>query len=141
MNKIKEKIKASIYLLSYFETLGFKNGEWEFNYNFKPPQSVDDIAFQNISIIHHFFSLGGFNNIDITEWNSSDDTIMTIHTANACINGGSEKEYIDEYLNTLTEKQKIAYKIAVDMLGTSFDVEKSLGFKKWMKEEKNIDLY
>jgi len=51
------------------------------------------------------------------------------------------KEYIDEYLNTLTEKQKIAYKIAVDMLGSSFDVEKSLGFKKWMKEEKNIDLY
>ena len=51
------------------------------------------------------------------------------------------KEYIDEYLNTLTEKQKIAYEIAVDMLGTSFDVEKSLGFKKWMKEEKNIDLY
>jgi hypothetical protein len=46
------------------------------------------------------------------------------------------KEYIDEYLNTLTEKQKIAYE-----LGTSFDVEKSLGFKKWMKEEKNIDLY
>ncbi len=51
------------------------------------------------------------------------------------------KEYIDEYLNTLTEKQKIAYKIAVDMLGSSFDVEKSIGFKKWMKEEKNIDLY
>ena len=101
MNKIKEKIKASIYLLSYFETLGFKNGEWEFNYNFKPPQSVDDIAFQNISIIHHFFSLGGFNNIDITEWNSSDDTIMTIHTANACINGGSEKEYIDEYVSII----------------------------------------
>ncbi len=51
------------------------------------------------------------------------------------------KEYIDEYLNTLTEKQKIAYEIAVDMLGTSFDIEKSLGFKKWLKEEKNIDLY
>ena len=51
------------------------------------------------------------------------------------------KEYIEEYLNTLTDKQMIAYKIAVDMLGTSFDVEKSLGFKKWMKEEKNIDLY
>ena len=48
------------------------------------------------------------------------------------------KEYIDEYLNTLTEKQKIAYNIAVDMLGTSFDVEKSLGFKKWMKQEKNF---
>ena len=84
MNNINEKIKASIYLLSYFETLGFKDGEWEFNFNFNPPTSIEDIAFQNITIIHHFFSLGGFSNIDLTGWNSSDDTIMTLSTANVC---------------------------------------------------------
>ena len=32
MISLQEKIKASIYLLSYFETLGFYNGNWEFNY-------------------------------------------------------------------------------------------------------------
>ena len=50
------------------------------------------------------------------------------------------KEYIEEYLNTLTDKQMIAYEIAVDMLDTSFDVEKSLGLKM-DERRKNIDLY
>ena len=101
MIKIEEKIKASLYLLSYLETLGFKNGMWEFNYNFKAPKNVNDIAFQTNTIVHHFFSLGGFSNIDITGWNSSDDTIMTIATVEASLKGGSEKDYIESYVNIL----------------------------------------
>jgi len=101
MIKIEEKIKASLYLLSYLDTLGFKNGMWEFNYNFKAPRNVNDIAFQTNTIVHHFFSLGGFSNIDITGWNSSDDTIMTIATVEASLKGGSEKDYIESYVNIL----------------------------------------
>ncbi len=51
----------------------------------------------------------------------------------------NEKQ-IEEYLKGLTEKEEIAYNIAKDMLGTSFDIEKSTGFLKWVKE-KNIELY
>ncbi len=50
------------------------------------------------------------------------------------------QKHIEEYLKELTEKENIAYNIAKEMLGTSFDVEKSIGFLKWAKE-KNIELY
>ena len=48
-------------------------------------------------------------------------------------------KHIEEFLKNLTEKETIAYEIAKDMLGSSFDVEKSIGFLKWA-EEKNIEL-
>jgi len=41
-----------------------------------------------------------------------------------------EKAYID----TLTEKERKAYEIAVSHLGSSFDLSKSSGFIKWKKE-------
>lgn len=101
MINITEKIKASIFLTSYFETLGFYNGTWEFNYNKTMPLNNRDVSIINMEILTHFFNLGGFTNIDITNWNSSDDTIMTIATVKACIKGGSEKDFINEYVNII----------------------------------------
>lgn len=40
---------------------------------------------------------------------------------------------IREYLSTLNEKELKAYKIACDHLGSSFQLEKSNGFKSWKK--------
>ena len=37
----------------------------------------------------------------------------------------------EEYLDSLTEKEKKAYVIAKDHLGSSFSLEKSIGFIKW----------
>lgn len=37
----------------------------------------------------------------------------------------------EQYLKTLTEKELMAYKIAKDHLGSSFELEKSNGFIKW----------
>jgi len=37
----------------------------------------------------------------------------------------------EQYLKTLTEKEFMAYKIAKDHLGSSFELEKSNGFIKW----------
>ena len=109
MINITEKIKASIFLTSYFETLGFYNGTWEFNYNKTMPLNSRDVSIMNMEILTHFFNLGGFTNIDITNWNSSDDTIMTIATVNACINGGTEKVFIKRTrsINTLPYKQNM----------------------------------
>ena len=40
---------------------------------------------------------------------------------------------LDEYVKTLTEKEKKAYEIAKSYLGSSFHLEKSIGFVKWCK--------
>ena len=110
-NFIKEKIGASLVLGSYLDTLGFSNGFWEFNFN-------NNLRITNLSlgvnmsyeILSDFFSKGGFN-IDITDWDASDDTIMMISTAKACKKGGSQKHFIDEYLKIyplLQEKKRIS---------------------------------
>lgn len=43
----------------------------------------------------------------------------------------------EEYLKTLSEKERQAYEIAKDHLGSSFDLVKSNGFLKWLKENKS----
>lgn len=97
MVKLNEKIEASFMLASYFDTLGFKNGVWEFNYQIK----TDTLAKYNelwITMLHHYMVLGGPSSIDLTDWNASDDTIMILGTAQAVINGGGEDNYKKEYL-------------------------------------------
>jgi ADP-ribosylarginine hydrolase len=109
--KLKEKINASIILGSYLDTLGFCNGIWEFN--FKSNMKINDLQvgnYINYEILSDFFSKGGFN-IDISDWNSSDDTIMMIATIKACNKGGSQENFIDEYLKIfplLEEKKRIS---------------------------------
>ena len=45
---------------------------------------------------------------------------------------------IREYLSTLNEKELKAYKIAFDHLGSSFQLEKSNGFKLWKKTKTEL---
>jgi hypothetical protein len=40
-----------------------------------------------------------------------------------------------EYLKTLSEKERKSYEIAKAHLGSSFDLVKSNGFMKWRKEK------
>lgn len=94
---IKEKISASIILSSYLDTLGSKDGKWEFNMG-KAATNTIQASSINYEILHEFFALGGFSNIDITNWKSSDDTILMIATGFASLLGGKEKNYIEEYL-------------------------------------------
>ena len=37
------------------------------------------------------------------------------------------------YIDSLDDKERVAYKIAASYLQTSFDLERSLGFKKYEK--------
>lgn len=48
-------------------------------------------------------------------------------------------DLISHYINSLDERNKQAYEIAKDHLGTSFDLEKSIGFLKY-KEKQEQDL-
>ena len=40
-------------------------------------------------------------------------------------------EEITDYLNQLTDKEKLALNKAKEILGDSFNIKKSLGFMKW----------
>jgi hypothetical protein len=46
-----------------------------------------------------------------------------------------ETEEIKEYLCQMNDKEKVAYQIAVEYLGSSFNLEKSIGFQKWLKKK------
>jgi hypothetical protein len=43
------------------------------------------------------------------------------------------KLLLQEYVNSFTEKEKKAYDIARSHLGSSFSLEKSVGFIQWLK--------
>ena len=45
---------------------------------------------------------------------------------------------LEQYLNQLSEKERQAYEIAKSHLGTSFQLEKSVGFLKWKKNIEKI---
>jgi len=101
------KIESAIMIASYLDTIGFKNGQWEFNY-FKnnTTQNIDNAIISNFTIIHHFMSLGGFSKIDITNWKSSDDTLLIIATIKALIDGAEEKDFINRYIEIYNELLK-----------------------------------
>jgi len=44
---------------------------------------------------------------------------------------------IDQYISQLSAQEKIVFKIAQEHLESSFDMEKSIGYKEWLKNNKN----
>jgi len=97
MIQLNEKIEASIMLGAYLDTIGFKNGKWEFNYFYNIP-TIEKAKIIWLDIIHEYYSLGG-PDLNIKNWKVSDDTILMIATGKACLNNGGYNNYIDEYLN------------------------------------------
>ena len=48
-----------------------------------------------------------------------------------------ENAEVQGYLESMSEKDRIAYNIAKEHLGSSFTVEKSVGFLRWKKTQEN----
>ena len=46
----------------------------------------------------------------------------------------NEENLLQQYLNTLDEKEILAYNIAKEHLGMSFQLEKSIGYLDWKKQ-------
>jgi hypothetical protein len=46
------------------------------------------------------------------------------------------KEAVPRYLATFSEEEKIGHDIAVEMLATSYSVERSRGFRAWWAAQK-----
>jgi ADP-ribosylarginine hydrolase len=101
---LKNKFKAIMLLHALGDTIGFKNGEWEFNY------ITNDVTYKTtLEIVFQFISLGGFSGIDLNGWNVSDDTLFHYGTGLALLelndshinlkDGTIDKEYIDIYMS------------------------------------------
>lgn len=43
------------------------------------------------------------------------------------------EELIAQYKDSLSEQERIVLKIAIDHLESSFDIEKSIGYLEWLK--------
>lgn len=52
----------------------------------------------------------------------------------------TEDELIQEYIDSMTEQERIVLEIAKDHLGSSFDILKSIGFETWLKERSQSKL-
>jgi len=44
---------------------------------------------------------------------------------------------IESYIAQLNEQEKLVLEIAKDHLGSSFDIERSIGFTSWLKTQSN----
>lgn len=47
------------------------------------------------------------------------------------------KNLVEEYCSSMNEQQILVMSIAKEKLGSSFNIEKSNGFKKWLSKFKN----
>lgn len=104
MTNINQKIEASLMISSYLETIGFKNGNWEFNYG-EQINSINMYINTWTYLFNEYLILGG-SNIDITGWDSSDDTILIIATAKSVIDNGKEENYKKYYIKYYDELVK-----------------------------------
>lgn len=80
---MKDKYNACILLHALGDTIGFKNGDWEFN-NTKSNnlKTLDGNMSKEytLEIVYEFIMLGGCANINLKGWYVSDDTILHICT-------------------------------------------------------------
>jgi hypothetical protein len=48
----------------------------------------------------------------------------------------TNESYIESYIGQLTAQERIVLNIAKEHLETSFDIEKSIGYMTWLKNQK-----
>jgi len=77
------------------DTIGFYNGNWEFNYG--DPNIGSKYAME---MVYQYFDLGGISELNIKEWRASDDTILYLATLKVV---GSHIKSIDDYGKRLRE--------------------------------------
>lgn len=101
-NKLKDNKCFTIMILHALgDTIGFKNGIWEFNY-FKNDNSTQYVDFIN-EFIYEFIALGGVNGIDLKGWKISDDTILHIAIGKSLLKYDNKisEEFINVFKNNI----------------------------------------
>jgi ADP-ribosylarginine hydrolase len=80
--KADTNVVPSLILHALGDTIGFKNGEWEFNFG----ESRSDIILDYVNeMIYQFIDLGGVNSIDLSDWIVSDDTIFQLYVGKSML--------------------------------------------------------
>jgi hypothetical protein len=70
---------------------------------------------------------------------TTSQTNNTNNTKNSVKESELEDLLTSEYISQMNSKERIAYQIAKEHLGTSFNLKKSIGYKEWLKnKEKSI---
>lgn len=116
---MENKYIAAFILHALGDTIGFKNGDWEFNYNIKHA-SFD----MNNEILYDFISLGGINGINLKDWFVSDDTIINMAVAKALLTQKPNKKISD---NTI-DKIKNEFVDAFDRMINDEDASKKRAY-------------
>jgi ADP-ribosylglycohydrolase len=105
---LEDRYIATMVLHALGDTIGFKNGDWKYNY-FKEI-TIDT----SLELIYEFISLGGINGINLNEWHVSADTLFHLATANAIIVNKTNKYDTENFLN-IFKGQIIDYVIFIEM--------------------------
>jgi ADP-ribosylglycohydrolase len=101
---LKTKFRAIMILHALGDTIGFKNGDWEFNYHDNAKRDMLDYVNE---LIYEFIELGGINGIDLKDWKVSDDTFFHIAMAKSLLKYNkksvidSENPVSDELINEI----------------------------------------
>jgi len=105
INLFDNQLELIMYLIPIFhmlgDTLGYKNGEWEFNMGINPKDVTSSLASE---FVFEFLSLGGINDISLLNWRYSDDSLMYLATLEVANDHSSESSTIDEFGQALKLK-------------------------------------
>jgi ADP-ribosylglycohydrolase len=103
---LKDRYIATMVLHALGDTIGFKNGDWEFNYN-----NVRTDPRLTLEIIFEFIALGGVNDIDLSDWYVSDDTILHMAIAKSLVDKRvTFYKSNDKIKDSLTRDQEVLIK-------------------------------
>lgn len=118
-NNKEDRYIAAFVLHALADTIGFKNGEWEFNY------FQSDITLNmTTELLYDFISLGGINGIDLKDWYVSDDTILNLAVA---------KGIYESKLKSSSEFKNMIHNIEQEMI---------IAFNEMIKDKANgVDRY
>ena len=139
---LKEKIEACLFLSSYLDTVGFKNGQYEFKFNAIVNDHKDSAMVIN-KLLNDFFILGGFNYFPIKNLIASDDTLLLLATTHAVIENGGEIIYIYNYLKWypyITPKRGIGIQTAksLSLLDYKVKKKKEKSYIKYLKYDEEM---
>ena len=123
------------------DTLGYRNGIWEFNYGDTDasPEYVNEL-------IYEFIDLGGVNDISIKNWLASDDTIMYIICAYV-IGTSNINNNVEDHMDSIFIKMRDEYIYDIPLLETrhpgdttmnSLELQKSIEWNKLPYNSKSI---
>lgn len=116
------KFRAVMILHALGDTIGFKNGDWEFNYY--EIDKLETLDYVN-ELIYEFIALGGVNGINLKDWKVSDDTFFHIAVGRSLLHY-KKRDSVSEQLIVITKDNMIdeAERIWEEAIGEYID-EKS----------------